>query len=89
MPVSAASSCRVTRFSLRFSACFSGLRLSFFCSGFGSFLAAGLGSCLAAGLGCSAGLGSAAGFWAAAGCFFGSGFFSAFGAGAGSLPLAR
>ena len=25
----------------------------------------------------------------AAGCFFGSGFFSAFGAGAGSLPLAR
>ncbi len=26
MPVSAASSCRVTRFSLRFSACFSGLR---------------------------------------------------------------
>ena len=81
MPVSAASSCRVTRFSLRFSACFSGLRLSFFCSGFGS--------CLAAGLGCSAGLGLAAGFWAAAGCFFGSGFFSSFGAGAGSLPLAR
>ena len=50
MPVSAASSCSVTRFSLRFSAGFSGLRFSrlascFLASGFfASALGAGLGS---------------------------------------------
>ena len=105
MPVSLASSCMVTRFSLRFSACLLSLRLSLRFSCWAGLGCAALGCAFWAGLACSA-FGSALGASGCLGClgwglaasgfgssFFALGFASGFLVscltGCGSLPDAR